>query len=277
MAAFNLTKKTVEIDQQESVHSDKIDTVSISTSSVDVEVLPVDGDDIGIFLKGEMSENLAEKYEFKILQKVNTLEISFKTNNRSIGFQVGASFTNMRLKVTLPEKTYKDIQVSTSSGKIAINRLTSTLLTSTSSSGSQTISGLKIEHRLFVKASSGDLITNGNVAGKAILHTSSGEINLRGLTCEDTKLETSSGDISYHNDFLNGYLDCKASSGDVDIHVDQLPDSVSIVCNASSGDVTVRNEGLQFKEKTDHRAVAIRGTGDNCINVKASSGDITVY
>lgn len=276
MVAFGLIKNKVDIHQQETVNAEQIDTISISTSSADIEVLPVAGEEIGIFLDGEMSENLAERYEFKILQKANRLDISFKTNNQSVGFQFGVSISNVKLKVTLPEKNYEDIQAGTSSGDIIINKLESKSLTSTSSSGSQTISGLKIENRLFVKASSGDIVANGNDVGKAMVRASSGGIKLRGLVCNDAKLETSSGYILYHNDTISGILECKASSGDVDIHVDQLPESLSLECKANSGDVNVQINGLEYKEKSDHRALACRETGENSIDARTSSGDITV-
>ncbi|WP_404456318.1 DUF4097 domain-containing protein [Virgibacillus necropolis] len=278
MVAFGLKKSMVDIHQQETVNAEQIDTISISTSSADIEVLPVAGDDIGVFLDGKMSENLAEKYEFKILQQANRLDISFKSNNQSVSFHFGIniSISDVKLKVTLPEKNYEDIQTGTSSGDIRINKLASKSLTSTSSSGSQTISGLKIENRLFVKTSSGDIIANGNDAGKAMLRASSGEIKLRGFVCNDVRLDASSGDIFYHNDTISGNLECKASSGDVDIHVDELPESISLECRANSGDVNVRVDGLEFKERSDHRASASRGTGESSINARTSSGDIKV-
>lgn len=275
VALFGLSKDRVEIHQQETVNGEQIDSLIISTSSANIEVLSVKGRDIGILLDGEMSENLAENYEFKIVQKSNRLDISFKANND--GFQFGSSYSNINLQVTLPEKMYQDIQVGSSSGEIEINRLTSKSLTSTSSSGSQVISGLKVKNRLFVKASSGDIVANGNDAGLAMMRASSGGVNLRGLDCDDVKLETSSGDVVYHNDTICGKLDCKASSGDVDIHIDQLPNSLNLDCKANSGDVKVRVDGIQFKEKTDHRVVASLGTGENSVYARTSSGDIVIY
>lgn len=274
MALFGLNN-TVDVHQQEKVNAENIEILNIVTSSAAVEVVPATGDEIEVLLDGKMSEKLIDNYSFKIIQKANRLEISFKTNH-SNGFHFGITYIDIKLKVSIPEKIYEDIQVRTSSGGITINDVKSKTLTSTSSSGSQTITGVQVNQQLFSKASSGSIIAKENNAGKALLSASSGKIVLRELACSQTKLETSSGSIYYHNESLNGDLDCKASSGKVDINIVKMPESLSLECGASSGKVNVRVNGLDFKEKANHRAAASRGTGENSIYARTSSGSITV-
>ncbi|ASK61931.1 hypothetical protein CFK37_07040 [Virgibacillus phasianinus] len=277
MALFGLNKNAVQIDQKELVRGELIESLNISTSSADIELLSGNNNEIGILLQGEMSEKLAEDYEFKINQKMNRLDISFKTNNRSSGFQFGSSYSDVKLQITLPEKVYNDVQVQTSSGDITINNVYAGTLSSRSSSGDQTISGLKIRERLFVKSSSGDIEAKDSYAGGAKFHASSGSIKLKEIVCNETTLETSSGDAVYQNETISGSLTCKASSGDVTVHVDQLPESIGMECRANSGGIKVNIDGLEVKEKTDHLLIASKGTEGSKVHCRTSSGDIKVY
>ncbi|WP_430789868.1 DUF4097 family beta strand repeat-containing protein [Virgibacillus flavescens] len=274
MALFGVNN-TVDIHQEENVSAEKIDTLYIATSSADVEVRTITGSEIEILLEGKMSENLAENYNFKIIQKENRLEVSFKTK-QSTGFQLGVTITNIKLKLSIPKKIYEDLQIETSSGSIHLTDISAKMLTSISSSGSQTISGMEVDKRLFVKSSSGSINANENKAGQARIRASSGKIMLRGLVSNDTKLETSSGSIYYDNESVNGYLDCKASSGKVNIQLAESPASLYVEGRANSGRVRVQLSELAFKENSDHRIVASRGTGENRINARTSSGSITV-
>ncbi|MFZ3579273.1 DUF4097 family beta strand repeat-containing protein [Virgibacillus sp. DJP39] len=277
MAAFGLRKNTVEINQKETVIGEQIDTLVVSTSSADVEVETGAGEDIIILLTGEISEKLAEDYEFKVSQRGNSLDISFNKKKKDVGLQFKASYSDVKLQITLPEKTYNDLQIRTSSGEIILSKLVSKTVTSSSSSGSQLISDLSVSNKLFIKSSSGDIVVKGNNAGNAKLVASSGSIKSKELVSNEAIMETSSGDIVYNSYAINGNLDFKASSGNVDIQFDQVPETLSLECRANSGDVNVRIDDLEIKEKNDHNVVATLGLGKNNIKARTSSGDITIY
>lgn len=237
--------KSVKVDEEKNESIDGINSISISSSFVDIKVTSEDRDDINIHYYGSMRTNVVPKLESE--RKGSELVIKLTTPNNSYSI----NNSNVQLEVFVP-KTYKnDFTVTTSSGDIYMKNLNGEYFYITSSSGDMDLS--KINSKEFkLTASSGDIKTLDCV-GEYIITTSSGDVNL---------------DLSNNENHTR----ITTSSGDVDVNLGNNP-NFDVSGRTSSGRVNYKSPISINKDKSGKFEFTI-GNGGKSIDITTSSGDI---
>ncbi|NDI35996.1 DUF4097 family beta strand repeat-containing protein [Chengkuizengella sediminis] len=285
--------ETVDIFEEKIASGNQYKNIEIDTSSVDVNVIPTDKEELRVMLSGEVSSRYEEVYDLVLKEMGDTLQIELKEKN--IFFNVGFVINNVDLQVEIPQKLYDsfkvdvtsgDIEVaqlqanglilSTSSGDVKIEELNANDVELTATSGNISAKNGVISSNILIETSSGDIDAENIITNILTMEVTSGNIEFTNNTVKTSNLQTSSGNITIYNDELKGDIKAKTTSGDITIDLEQENESLILDFKTSSGDVDIRREGYLFEEKSDSRAIGKMGSGKYNIEARASSGDITL-
>ena len=243
----NKNISTVNLNETKSTKVDNITDISIDSSFVPIKVIPTDLKEIEVTLKGSITGNVNPKLVMNTVN--NKLEIKVENNKSSYSIMN----SNAVLTIKLPSDYKKHLKVVSSSADIFMKDLNIDTLSIVTSSGDMDLSNITA-NSISSTASSGDT-TIDNISGKLLLISSSGdiELNLKNNN-EFIEIESSSGDVDiYFNDDSNYSVSGKTSSGTI-----ELPYKASID-NQNEKDFQIT-----------------LGNGKNKIDIKTSSGDITL-
>ncbi|CAI8815164.1 MULTISPECIES: DUF4097 family beta strand repeat-containing protein [Bacillus] len=272
MTVFGVAFNKTEIHKKETVAVEKIDEIEIKTSAADVEIITVDSKDIEVLLDGEISKELVDEYKFDVKKENNRLNIEFSKNQNYVGWGIGTA-ADVNLQVKVPKKIYDTVKVTTSSGDFVAKEIETKVAEINTSSGDVSLSHSKVNEKLTAKTSSGKIKTDKSEIEVAKLNTRSGKIRVEGLHSKELAANTSSGDIEYNDRSLRGEVECNTSSGDVKMQFDTFPESLRVEFDGSSGKADINVAGLLYEEKSKNQLVGVKGTGENKVKVKTSSGD----
>ncbi|MCX2827708.1 hypothetical protein COM13_14395 [Bacillus pseudomycoides] len=272
MTVFGVAFNKTEIHKKETVAVEKIDEIEIKTSAADVEIITVDSKDIEVLLDGEISKELVDEYKFDVKKENNRLNIKFSKNQNYVGWGIGTA-ADVNLQVKVPKKIYDTVKVTTSSGDFVVKEIETKVAEINTSSGDVSLSHSKVNEKLTAKTSSGKIKTDKSEIEVAKLNTRSGKIRVEGLHSKELAANTSSGDIEYNDRSLRGEVECNTSSGDVKMQFDTFPESLRVEFDGSSGKADINVAGLLYEEKSKNQLVGVKGTGENKVKVKTSSGD----
>ncbi|EEL52382.1 MULTISPECIES: DUF4097 family beta strand repeat-containing protein [Bacillus cereus group] len=272
MTVFGVAFNKTEIHKKETVAVEKIDEIEIKTSAADVEIVAVDSKDIEVLLDGDISKELVDKYKFEVKEESNRLNVKFSKNRDSIGLGIGTT-AEVKLQVKVPQKSYENVKVTTSSGDFVAKGIETKTAELKTSSGDVSLLHAKINGKLTVETSSGAIETDKSEVEIAKLETSSGKISVDSLRAKGVVFTTSSGDIEYNDESLQGEVECNTSSGDVRMKFNTPPKSLRVDFEGSSGKADLNINGLLYEEKTKRKLIGVKGTGENKVKVKTSSGD----
>ncbi|PFZ13683.1 hypothetical protein COL60_01400 [Bacillus pseudomycoides] len=272
MTVFGVAFNKTEIHKEETVDGEKIDEIEVKTWAADVEIITGDSKDIEVLLDGEISKELVDKYKFEVKKGNNRLNIDFSKNWNSVGWGIGTT-ADVNLQVKIPKKIYDTVKVTTSSGDFVAKEIETKVAEINTSSGDVSFSHSKVKEKLTAKTSSGKIETDKSEIEVAKLNTGSGKIRVENLHSKELVAKTSSGDIEYNDRSLQGEVECNTSSGDVKMQFGTLPESLRVEFDGSSGKADVNIAGLLYEEKSKNQLVGVKGTGENKVKVKTSSGD----
>ncbi|MBY0598115.1 DUF4097 family beta strand repeat-containing protein [Bacillus bingmayongensis] len=273
MTVFGLAFNKTEIHKKETVTGEKINEIEVKTSAADVEIVTVDSKDIEVLLDGDISEELVDKYKFEVKEEKNRLNVKFSKGINSVGWGIGTTTVGVKLQVKVPKKLYENVKVITSSGDLVAKEIETKTAELNTSSGDVSLLHAKVNGKLTAETSSGAIETDKSEIEVAKLKTSSGKISVDGLHAKESIFTTSSGDIEYNDRSLQGEIECKTSSGDVEMKFDDIPESLKVEFDGSSGKADLDITGLLYKEKSKNKLIGVKGTGENKVKVKTSSGD----
>ncbi|KEK24445.1 DUF4097 family beta strand repeat-containing protein [Bacillus gaemokensis] len=272
MTVFGLAFNKTEIHKKETLAGEKINEIEVKTSAADVEIVTVDSKDIEVLLDGDISKELVDKYKFEVKEENNRLNIKFSKNRNSVDLEIGTT-AGVKLQVKVPKQLYENVKVITSSGDFVAKEIEAKTVNINTSSGDISLLQFNINEKLTAKTSSGAIETNKSKVKVANLETSSGKIRVDGLHARESAFTTSSGDIEYNTRSLQGEIECHTSSGDVKMKIDTLPESLKVEFDGGSGKADLDIAGLLYEEKSKNKLIGVKGTGENKMKVKTSSGD----
>jgi DUF4097 and DUF4098 domain-containing protein YvlB len=274
-----------------------VNALQISVSDADVKIYPVKGEYFEINLTGNYAgneygsnvnlsiEKMGENLEIKVVYpKVNLVII-----NRDFTLYVG-----------IPENYTEDIKVTSDSGDIFINNISTKKFEIDTASGEIKISEMNSSINSNIRSSSGDIKIEEFNSEEIEIKSISGEI-----FCENIKskngfnVETSSGDINIKN-LENSEGNFKSISGEINLvsleKINSIITSsgnikiISYLINNNLNIKTVSGEvELDLKEDSsiDLEFESVSGylknhfgdiyEGENKVYVKTSSGDLSIY
>lgn len=241
----------VMINEEKIYQLNNINTIFINVSSSDVDIIPVDDNEIKINLTGKVkvsSEKAIPRLETKINGK--NLIIEVKRNSSWIGFFSYSGHIN--LEVYIPKEYKNNLNIDVSSADVTIN-------------------DLEINNLIF-DSSSGDLDLKSLKSNESTIKVSSGKVEAIDFN-GDLEVVSSSGKIYVEYEEFNNNIFIKSSSGDVKL---KLPQSSEFYLKAdtSSGDIDTAFPISILGTIKDDYLEGTCGNSNNRIEIKASSGDI---
>lgn len=248
-----------------------INSLQISVPDVDVEVYPVNGEDLEINLTGNYASNeygsnvnisiekIGENSEIKVIYpKINLIVI-----NRDFNLYVG-----------IPENYSGDIKVTSASGDIVINNINAKKFEIETASGEVKISEVNSSINSIIRSSSGDIKIERHNSGNIDIKSISGEISCENIKSNNEfNVETSSGDIDVNN-LENSEGNFKSISGE--INLEELERINSII--TSSGDVKINsykiNNDLNIKTVSGEVELDLKENSSIDLEFESNSGDL---
>lgn len=275
--------KQQTINEEKVYKIENIEDIFIETSSTDVNIIPVDSDEIKINLTGS-GKGSSEKSLPKLFTEVkgNKLIIDVKSSG-GFGFSIfdgdirfGLSFFSgdINLDIYIPKKYKNNLDIDVSSADVIINDLEINNFNFDTSSGDLDIKSFKSNECTF-KTSSGDLNLQSFKSNESTFKTSSGKINAEDFS-GDLECVSSSGKIYFEYENFNNNVYIKSSSGDIKL---KLPNDSGfhLKADTSSGDIVTDFPISLIGTIKDDYLEGTFGNGDNKIKIKTSSGDIELF
>lgn len=245
---MNLTKPTTPFDQRKSIDGTMVTQIKTNVSSADVHIVPGNSDKVEVHYYGKGNKSAENAMRFDVEQKGEEVVITVKPNS-FIWFQN----LDAQLDVSLPEKQYKQLRSSTSSGTLQIERLQIDNVEADTSSGNVEISD----------------VTSSSMS----LHSASGNVNGKNVT-GDIKSDVSSGNTTFTLSTIQQNMDIHSSSGNVKIDLAQVPTTMRMDYEGSSGKGNVALP-MNYEIKSEKKIKGQMGDGKYIVKVRTSSGDFS--
>ncbi len=206
-----LAGSTTKVDEEKTSGMDGINTVRISASSEDVNVIPIDSGELKAHLYGEYTtSNKDSRIELSLERNGDSLDIKIirlPVNNLTL-----FSYSTMKLDVYVPKTYTGDLDADVSSAGVTITTgLELDKLNINSSSGDLTIYRIKAKDAE-LETSSGKANITGDF-NSLIMNSSSGDMELEDVKAKEAKLQTSSGKATLSGEFTS--FSFTSTSGDL--------------------------------------------------------------
>ncbi|QSS98589.1 DUF4097 family beta strand repeat protein [Pontibacillus sp. ALD_SL1] len=266
------SQETVDVFEEKKVKDSSIKYLSVHTSSADIYIEPSHNDTVYVQWGGKASKGVWEDYELKTTNKGDELSVKLRQKD-ILGFQFGFIQKELKLTIMLPKKLYEGVSLSSSSGDIRINEQHSNNMSIKTSSGDIEVAKIETSGELNTRSSSGTIRLKEVYADRLRTDTSSGDVIGEKIEVLQVESDSSSGTIDFSDLTLTGDLKIKSSSGDVYLLFAQVPDSFVIDYQSSSGDERVNLEGIEYERKAENEVKGQKGSGDQRIEIRTSSGD----
>lgn len=264
------TKKIINIEKVYDI--DNLNDIFIETSSTDVNIIPVDSDEIKIHLYGSAKAS-SEKSFPKLFTEIQGDKLTIEVRSFN-GFGFSFFSGDINLDIYIPKKYKNNLDIDVSSADVIINDLEINNFNFDSSSGDLDLKSLKSNESIF-KTSSGDIDLQSFKSNESTFKTSSGKINAEDFS-GDLECVSSSGKIYFEYENFNNNVYIKSSSGDIKL---KLPNDSEfhLKADTSSGDIVTDFPISIIGSIKDDYLEGTFGNGDNKINIKTSSGDIELF
>lgn len=150
------------------------------------------------------------------------------------------------VELTLPQRYWEFIQLSTVNGDVEAGGLEAGRLSLKTASGDVNLQDATC-HELAFKSASGDLECTGS-AGSVQAETASGDVNLDG-TFGSVRAATASGDLDICGSVRE--IRCSSASGDVEIASDTVPEQLEVSSKSGDCEITMPDgEGFTLQYST---------------------------
>ena len=264
----------VSVKEKREFDVENIEMLSFQTSAADIEIISSSSEQIMVKLEGKIDKKLKNKLQMKITEDGGRLKVSYLPNDKNLGIRFG-SMKNMTLSVTLPEKTYKELLVHTTSGNIDAVGVSARIINLVSTSGDQDIKNFKSDETLTMQSTSGDIEVDRIMMNNFSIKLTSGNVKIDELSSGNGKITTTSGNVRIIIEEMVNSLNVMTTSGDVKTTFKENPKSLKIKFQGSSGEPDIKLKGIMYEDKSENSAVGVIGDGSKTLTVKTTSGDFT--
>ncbi|WP_214627420.1 DUF4097 family beta strand repeat-containing protein [Paenibacillus agaridevorans] len=281
---------TKPVHDERTFSSNELSNIAIDSGSLDVNIVRGHSDEVIVTLEGRATKRVANDLLLKADQDGDTLNLSLQSDR---GFRFGFHWSNVKLTVELPEKSWGTLTAKLNSGDIELGSSDFETVELRTNSGDIEVQSISASAELELKAISGDIKLKDITAQSIKLDTASGDVELERYEAETLKFNVGSGDVSLEDgsgalqgltgsgditldaSTINHDVDLKAGSGDILISLDHEPESLAVQFRTSSGDAIVRMNGFNEQGKNGEREVnGAFGSGEHKLTVRTGSGDI---
>ncbi|MEW9503019.1 DUF4097 family beta strand repeat-containing protein [Jeotgalibacillus marinus] len=266
---------TVEINEEKIIEAAYIEVVNIRTSSTNVKVVPATTNQITVYVDGIIVKKLEDTYHLKVKEADGQLNIEYLSNENIIGIKL-ESKKDINVRVTLPEKVYRELLITTSSGNIEVENVVADTFESKTTSGDQTIKDIKTNDDVLIHSTSGNIALKRNTMTAFTINTTSGDVETEALDSQRGQINTTSGSVTMNIKQMIKELDIATTSGDVKTDFENNPESLRIDFKGKSGKPDIQLKDIMYEYKDENSAIGVIGKGVHILKVRTSSGDLKV-
>lgn len=300
-ADYNVTMVTATFDE--------VDIVNVNGVADDVKIIKSDSNQV------KVTYAVSDKFSYYVKQIDDTLIVEYDDLRHWYDHVViFGSFSDPDLIIELPEKTYKELNIKSTSGDIEANNVNALVTNFKTTSGDVEIggnvgdltanatsgvvklnSGTKADE-VFVSTTSGKLEISGEVKGDVIADNTSGGIILSDLKCVNVdakatsgkieadnlvvasiKADVNSGRIVFDNVICTGDMNLETTSGNISL---DFVDAANYDLKTTSGGIkaeilTAKLYNVKTNSGTE-RTPELDTNAKGVLNAKATSGNIKI-
>jgi DUF4097 and DUF4098 domain-containing protein YvlB len=254
------------IDIEKKIPAANIDTIIIQNDISGVTFIPSNSDEIKVHLVGTVGELTAKSCTIDATTEGSNVwrvdvctqkkpQINFGFNLTDLKALINNHGFRLRTEVTLPEKMYKAITVSSNTGGINFKEVKADKLTVTTDTG-----GISIDR----------------YEGKLLnLQTDTGRINVEDGQ-GDVKMKTDTGSITAKLHDIVDSVSLQSDTGSIRLQLDPTPKGASFDLLSDVGSVNIEVPGLNVQKSDHHSAKGTIGDGSKKVNVRTDTGYISV-
>ena len=272
--SINSAFTMVSVEKKKEFDVDGIEMLSFQTTAADIEIIPSSSDHITVKLEGKIDKKLKDKFQLKIAEDGALLKVLYVSNDNRLGIQLGSE-KDMTLSVTLPERTYKELSVQTTSGNIDAVSVSAGIINIKSTSGNQEIKKFTLEETLTMQSTSGNIEVDRNRMNNFSIESTSGNVKIDELVFRNGEITTTSGNVTMIIEEMVNSLNVMTTSGNVKTTFKENPESLKINFHGSSGKPDIKLKDIMYEDKSKNSAIGVIGDGMKTLNVKTTSGDFT--
>lgn len=279
------SKNTVDQERKEAIKG--IESISIVTVSDNVNLIPVDSDEVRAHYHGSYSTTNSDyKPELVVEKNGSQLKIKINVKPNIIHFSFRS---DLKLDVYIPRQFDEDIEINSTSGEVTIEtlnvdkfeylnisgnlnakRIEAEEVSMNTTSGEAKISG-EFDKFKFTTIS-GNLTSQDFKAKKSTLNTTSGEIKLSGQP-GDVSSKAISGNLNLNYSDFDNTIEANSASGKVEIW---LPADAGFKVDYKTASGDVRCDFEVSGSKGEHNLKGTVGDGDGSVDVQTISGNLTI-
>ena len=215
-SGFDITRFNAQKDLKKtdySISRNGAEDISIEASDSDVRIIKSKDNDQEA-IKITCYEN--ESFMYEIGNNDNCLRIYERDTRKWYNRIFNLNFEENELTVIIPEKDWKDIKVTTSSGDVNVDGLNFDSVIFDTSSGNIKAKNTSASRKLSLTSTSGDVLAENCTAKDVILQSTSGDLSTEKVTAYNkVSLECTSGDIEATELSVGNDLNVKSTSGDI--------------------------------------------------------------
>ncbi|MFD1708862.1 DUF4097 domain-containing protein [Siminovitchia sediminis] len=234
--------------------------IKVHANNAKIELLPVSNHSATAELSG-MDE---KKYRFHADVKDDTLVIEVK-DKRKLLFEMDF-MSDRSIKVLVPEKDYRLIELKSDNGRIETKSMTAKELTAETNNGKVKMDDVEA---LTVRAES----DNGRIEARNIrsssfqARTNNGRIELEDV--EGTiRAGSNNGRVSLASEEIDRDIELTTDNGKIEIYTKEEPKNAAFHVSTGNGKIEIFDES--------YRGSVLHGKGDHTITLNSHNGDITV-
>lgn len=202
------------ITEKKSMEMTSVDSVTISSISADVEVISSKtATQASVELIGQAKSSQMPTLKAKVMNGELVIDAEIPSNEKffNIDFSFGFHSPSFELIVILPEKQYNNLDITTVSGDLYIEEISSL---------------------------------------DTLISTVSGDVEIETLAGE-VEISTTSGDVYFFNPTIEAAMLIETVSGEVEIEVDSSKTNATVKTDSISGDSMLLYEETNFLKLGD--------------------------
>ena len=249
---FNIEQKN--IDEERTHNLSDVKGVDINTVSTDINIIPVDSNEIKVHLYGNVKSS-SQMPGPELVSEIRGGRLYIEVKHR-VKIHIGISFNenNLKLDILLPKSYASSIDADTVSGNLNIREFNL--------------------DELSFSSVSGNLLASSVNTMKASFNTTSGKIECGGFS-GDMDFNSISGDMDVEYSTYNNNITANTTSGHTKI---KLPEGsqFNLEFNSATGDFKSDFPMTTSGASGKNRVKGNVGSSSNTINIGTVSGDAEI-
>lgn len=243
----------VGISEERVLNGEEIDQIQVETDIASIKINESSDEQLYVSLNGMMDEKSKENYRFSVESHGNQAEIIFDVNenNRFSFFEFNN--LNTELIISLPKKSFKEVDIHSNVGKIEIGTIRA--------------------EELVVGTNVGKIALGEYIGKQAELKTDVGKIEVK-KAIGQMNIETNTGNVYLGMDKIDEDINIKSNTGKVEVVAMNKPNFLTLDLKSDIGKVTADTEGISIEEEMDREIVGRIGSGGPKVKVRTNVGSI---